>query len=214
MHLPARIPVALALLLLAPGAGAQSAPPAAVPPPALKSDSAGPPAPAPAPRRPRAISAEAAAALAATAPKYSPPPKPPEKKPDEELPDLREIDKPKNTIIRLPKFVVQEPKPPVFRERDIYTSKGLAEIAMKRYLTETDRVLNRFRLPFLTMTNEERALMMYAEDERLKNMGDFADRANMIQQSDAAAGLYIKKEVDKTFLRTSDFGYQGSGPRR
>lgn len=214
MSLFRRIPVVVAVLVGAAPARAQVASPAAATPPPANAAAPADSAPAPAPRRIRAISAEAAAALAATAPKYAPPPKPPEKKPDEELPDLREIDKPKNTIIRLPKYVVQEPKPPVFRERDVNTAKGLADIAMKRYLTETDRVLNRFRIPFLTMTNEERALLMYAEDERLKNMADFADRANMIQKSDAASGLYIKKEVDKTFLRTSDFGYQGSGPRR
>jgi len=207
------IPVAVAVLVGPTPVRAQVASPTAATPPVAKAAAADDSAPAPTPRRVRAISAEAAAALAATAPKYAPPPKPPESKPEAELPDLREIDKPKNAIIRLPKYIVQEPKPPVFRERDINTAKGLAEIAMRRYLTETDRVLNRFRIPFLTMTNEERALMMYAEDERLKNMADFADRANMIQKSDAASGLYIKKEVDKTFLRTSDFGYQGSRPR-
>lgn len=57
-------------------------------------------------------------------------------------------------------------------------------------------------------------MMMYAEDERLKNMGDMADLANMVQKADAASGLYIKKEVDRTFLRSSDFGWQGGGPGR
>ncbi|MBI5767635.1 MAG: hypothetical protein HZA93_07555 [Verrucomicrobia bacterium] len=163
-------------------------------------------------RRNRAISAEAAAALAAAAPKYAPPPPPPPKKVEEELPDLRETDKPKNNIIRLPKYVVQDRKPPVFTERDLHTEKGLAAIAMNRYLSETDRALNRFRIPFISMSSEQRALMMYAEDERLRKMDDFADRANMVQKSDAASGLYIKREVDKTFLRTNDFGWQGGGP--
>jgi hypothetical protein len=217
MSLSPRLPVALAVLALAPWGRAQSpaAPAPAGTPAALAASPADrlpAPPPAPAPRRNRAISPEAAAALAANAPKFAPPPKAPEPKPEEELPDLREIDKPKNTIVRLPKFVVQERRPPVFRERDINSTKGLAEIAMRRYLSETDRVLNRFRLPFLSMSSEERAMAMYAEDERLKNMSDFADRANMIQKSDAAAGTYIKREVDKTFLRSSDFGWQGGGP--
>ncbi len=166
------------------------------------------------PRRNRVISPETAAAINAAMPKYAPPPPPAPKKAEEELPDLRETDKPKNAIIRLPKFVVQDRKPPVFTERDIHSEKGLAALAMSRYLSETDRVLNRFRLPFLSQSSEARALAMYAEDERLRKMDDFADRANMVQKSDAASGLYIKREVDKAFQRPSDFGWQGSDPRR
>ena len=45
------------------------------------------------------------------------------------LNDLRDIDKPRNGIIRLPNYTVQEKKPPVFRERDIYTREGLADLA-------------------------------------------------------------------------------------
>lgn len=184
---------------------AQTAPPASSAP----ASGSAPPA---APRR-RAISPEAAAALAAAAPKYAPPPKPPEKKPEEELPDLREIDKPKNTIIRLPKFIVQEPRPPVFRERDLNTSKAFTDLVLRRYVSETGLALNRYTLPIIGGGLKAYAMQRYADDERLKNMADFADRANMVEKSDASAGLYIKREVEKTFLRTSDFGWQGNGPR-
>jgi len=171
-----------------------------------------PAAPA-APKRTRAISSEVAAALAAVSPKYTPPaPKPPPT-PEEEQPDMRDVDKPKNTIVRLPKYIVREPKPVIFTERAISTPKGLTDIAMKRYITETDRVLNRFRIPILTMTNEERALAMYAEDERLKNMTDLKETATAASMSDAAAGTYIRKEAQKTFLRSSDFGWNGGGPK-
>jgi hypothetical protein len=165
-------------------------------------------------QRTRVISPETAAALAAAAPKYAPPPPPAPKKSEEELPDLRETDKPRNAIIRLPKYVVQERKPEVFTERDIHSAKGLAALAVSRYLSETDRALNRFRIPLLSISNEQRAMMMYVEDERLRKMDDFADRANMVQKSDAASGLYIKREVDKAFLRQSDFGWQGGDPRK
>ncbi len=165
-----------------------------------------------APRRTRVISPEVAAALAAAAPKYTPPPPPkPAPKPEEELPDARELDKPKNGIVRLPDFVVREKKPVIFTERTIYTQKGLTDIAMKRYLTETDRVLNRFRIPLLTATNEERALAMYAEDERLQNMANLNEAAAAASKSDTAAGTYILKESQKTFLRSSDFGWSKSG---
>ncbi|MBI4623135.1 MAG: hypothetical protein HY736_07950 [Verrucomicrobia bacterium] len=166
-------------------------------------------APSPARKRPRAISADVAAQLAATMPKYTPPPPKPEPKPEEEQVDLRDIDKPKNTIIRLPKYVVQEPKPPVFSERAISTKKGLTDIAMRRYITEADRALNRFTLPLFGISAEARALAMYAEDERLKNMADLDDAANTVSKSDAAAGVYVRREAQKTYLRSSDFGWNG-----
>jgi hypothetical protein len=159
---------------------------------------------------PRAISPEVAAQLAASRPKFSPTPPP---KPEEDLPDLREIDKPKNTIVRLPQYVVHAPRPPIFRERDIYTQQGLANLAMRRYFTETDRALNRFTLPLFAMTNSDRALAMYAEDERLKNMADVADNTNMVMKSDPAAGQKMKDAAQQTFIRWSDFGWQGSGPK-
>lgn len=164
-----------------------------------------------APRRTRVISPEVAAALAAAAPQYAPPPPKPVPKPEDELPDARETDKPANGIVRLPKYLVLEKKPAILSERAVHTAKGLTEIAMKRYLTETDRVLNRFRIPFLTMTNEERALAMYAEDERLGNMANLNEAAAAASKSDAAQGTYILKEAQKTFLRSSDFGWAKSG---
>ena len=167
----------------------------------------------PAPQRERAISPGVAAALAASMPKYAPPPPKPPPVPEEDLPDLRETDKPKNTIVRLPKYVVREAKPPIFRDRDINTKEGLANIAMRRYLTDTDRALNRFTIPlfhpFSTNSlgsNEDRALAMYAEDERLKNMSDVADQNNMVMKSDASAGTKFKGQAQSSFMRWSDMG--------
>jgi hypothetical protein len=169
--------------------------------------------PSAAPRRSRAISSEAAAALAAASPKYTPPPPKPPPKPEEELVDLREVDKPKNTIVRLPKYIVQEKKPPIFRERDIYTAKGLTELAMRRYISDADRALNRFKLPLFGIAMETRALAMYAEDERLRQMSDLNDAAINASRSDPAAGSFIRREAQKTFLRSSDFGWSSGDPR-
>jgi len=164
------------------------------------------------PRR-RPISGGVAAALAAASPKYTPPPPKPEPTPELEQIDLRDVDKPKNTIVRLPKFIVQEQKPAVFSERAIHTEKGLTEIAMRRYITDADRALNRFTLPLFGTSKEARALAMYAEDERLKNMGDLQDAANTAGKSDAAAGTYIRREAQKTYLRSSDFGWASGPPK-
>ena len=202
---------ALAGLGLAGDAAAQTPPPAAASPILAPRTDERPASSTP--RRTRAISGEAAAALAAAAPKYTPPPPPPPPPPEEEQVDLRDVDKPKNTIVRLPKYIVQEKKPPVFRERDIYTQKGLAEIAMRRYSTEADRALNRWTLPIIGMSKEARALAMYAEDERLRNMSDLREAGLNAARTDPTAGDFILRESRKTYLRSSDFGWSSGEPR-
>lgn len=168
--------------------------------------------PPPEPRRyprERLISAGVAAQLAARIPKYAPPPpKPP---PAAEEPDLRDIDQPKNHIVRLPAYVVHAPPPPVFSERAISTKKGLEDIAMKRYMTETDRALNAFTLPLFGTPAGQRALSMYEEDERLKNMADLTEDARMVSATDKAAGVYVKREVQQTFMRPGDFDWKPIG---
>ena len=196
------------------GLGGGTAPAAAATAPAALSPVLAPPAEKPArpsaPKRTRAISPEAAAALSAFSPKYEPLPPKPEPKPEAEPADLREIDKPKNGIVRLPKYIVQEAKPPVFRERDIYTQKGLTDVAMHRYISDADRAMNLFTLPLVGTSTEKRAMAMYAEDERLRNMSDLRDAASAAAKFDPAAGDYIRKESQTTFLRSSDFGWSNS----
>ena len=162
-------------------------------------------------QRHRVISSDVAAQLSAATPKYTPAEQKPKPTPEEEQPDLRDIDKPRNGIIRLPKFVVHEKPPPILKESVVSTKKGLAEIAMRRYLSETYRALNAFTLPLFGASSEERALQMYAEDERLKNMSDLNEDARIISASDKAAGAYVKREVDKTFVRPGEFDWHPIG---
>jgi hypothetical protein len=204
--------VALGMAAILPLGRSQTAPASAASP-VLAAPKAGQ-APAPeSPKRTRPVSSGVAAALAAASPKYTPPPPKPEPKSEEELPDLREIDKPKNTIVRLPKYIVREPKPAVFSERAIHTEKGLTDIAMRRYISDVDRALNRFTLPLFGTSKEARALAMYAEDERLRNMSELEDTATAVSQADAAAGEYIRRESQKTFMRSSDFGWSSGPPK-
>lgn len=197
------------------GAGAVSAQPGVTPAasPVLAPQPAEKAPPPSAPRRTRAISPEVAAALSAAAPKYTPPEPKPAPKPESQLVDLREVDKPKNEIIRLDPMVVRERKPAVFRERDIYTDKGITDIAMRRYISDADRALNRWTLPLFGTSKEDRARAMYAEDERLKNMAELRDAAIDAGRVDPAAGDYIRKEAQKTFLRSADFGWSSGEPR-
>ena len=112
------------------------------------------------PKHERVMSDEVAATLATGMPKYHPPPKAPEPKPEDEQADARDSDKPKNGIIRLPKYVVKEPKPPVFRERDLHSRSEMTDIGLRRYLG-----LNIGNFGGL---NRPVSLLMYQEQERLK----------------------------------------------
>jgi hypothetical protein len=91
------------------------------------------PAPAlsPPPVALRTISAGVAEKLAAVAPKYvaSPAPQPA----SETTPDAREADKPRNGIVRLPSYIVQEEKLPAMKERDMLTPHGRLDLAYKRH---------------------------------------------------------------------------------
>lgn len=197
--------------------GADTTSPVRAPAATISSPVTPPPAPT-APKPGRAVSEEVAASISAGMPKYNPPPKAPEPKPEEEQPDLRETDKPKNKIIRLPAHIVREQRSPVLRERDVNTKAGLAALAERRYLTDVDRALNRWNILGTRSTaggnsTSARALASYEEDERLKNMAELNDDAALVSASDKAAGLYIKREVQKTYTRTEDFGWSGSANR-
>jgi hypothetical protein len=156
------------------------------------------------PRRDRAISGDLAAALSSTLPKYDPP-KPVEKKPVDESVDLREVDKPKNGIVRLADYIVRETRPPVFRDRELATDK--AALAMKR--NAGLRVGNIFG------SNDAIALQMYQEQERLDNMAELTDDARTARRAgDKAAADFISKQSQDTYMRRADFGQVYSlGPK-
>ena len=98
--------------------------------------------------------------------------------------------------------------PPVFRERDINTRQGLKNIAMRRYISDFDRALNLASVPFFKGQAEDRAMAMYAEDERLKTITELNDAADMVSARDKAQGVYIKRDIQNTTMRASDYGWQ------
>lgn len=160
------------------------------------------------------ISSGLASTIQASLPKYQPPPPPPPPEPEEHAaeasPDgategeMGTSDQPKNKIIRLPRYVVQADRPPVFKESEVYTKSGLGKLAAARYLSSLDRnVLNRFTLPIIGITPEQRALMMYQENERLENISDLNnDARSALLSGDKAGAEAIKKERDNAFLRS------------
>lgn len=147
------------------------------------------------PKRARPVSNEVAAALAAVMPKYDPP-KPVEPKSEAELADLRETDKPRNGIVRLPEYVVREKKPPVFRERDLLGEEGRAELAKRKYAG--------LGLSLLPGMNKDVARYMMQEEDRQIDMASFADLARTGSTGDAETRKYYKKLGQETYLRSNE----------
>ncbi len=168
------------------------------------------------------LSPRVAALFAAATPRYSAPPA------AENGLTVRTADgpdQPANGIVRLPDFLVREAKLPTPEE--VRSRKELERWAMDKYLgpeSGFDRgMLNLFTLPQLwrkipvlgqilpcpipAVTNEERAMMHYYEDERLRKMKDLLDLAAMAKRDPGAlGGENLKREVQKTFLRDSGYG--------
>lgn len=86
------------------------------------------------------------------------------------------ISEPKNKIIRLPRFVVEEERPPVFREQDIYTPKALREMVLKRYLSDFGRALNAWRIPIIGGALDGYVMALWEQDERQRIMRDIGDQ--------------------------------------
>lgn len=121
-------------------------------------------------------------------------------------------EEPKNGIVRLPSYIVEGYRPPVFSERDINTNKGLSDVAVRRYLGEVGTALNSFSLPFFGMSKEQYAMMRYEEEERLRNMKETNESIYLLRQTDPVGAERLKRDADSTFIRKGDFNLMnGSG---
>jgi hypothetical protein len=149
-------------------------------------------------KRERPLSRAASDALSAGY-KYSPPPPAPAE-PGPEV-DLREVDRPRNEIIRLPKHVVEGQRPPVFSERSLYSARALRQLAVGRYLPGT---LNAYQIG---KTGQVYATQMYLDDERLRNMDTVNEHIYLYRTAgeDARADA-AQKDYYSTFLRRNDAG--------
>jgi len=150
-------------------------------------------APSTAPETPRAMSPAIAAHLAAQLPKFAPP-KPTEAATSSAAPaDAPETARPRNTIFRLPNYVVQEEKPPAFKERHLLTPTGRLALGLNRYPG-----LRFGSLPIFS--NDGWALAMLEEDHRLERKAEMEDFVTL--GSLPADRAKAKAEVQKAFLRS------------
>jgi len=150
----------------------------------------------------RAVSSKIAADLNLGMPKYAPPTPTPAAAPEAQ--DMRDIDKPKNEIKRLPQYVVRESRPLVFRNRDLYTTEGLINLSFKSHP-------GLLYGNFLGL-NSEVAYQMYLDEQRKANMDDLADTARaMARGGDTAESEYILKASQETFMRPIEETWTGPG---
>jgi hypothetical protein len=106
--------------------------------------------------------------------------------------------KPKNTIIRLPEYIVRDPKIPAIKEREVLTRKARLELARQQHPGSV--IGNFFGL------NNGITLAMLAEQERLDRKREFDDLATLARYSDPASAAKVKHEVEQAFMRERDFG--------
>ncbi len=164
--------------------------------------------PAPVPRTPvdsdgttRSVSPTVAAALASGMPRYNPPtPTPVVNAPA----DLRDVDKPRNEIPRLPSFVVRDTRPVVFTQRQLSTKEGLVSLSYKLHPG----------LGFgnILGLNDAPAYAMYLEQQRQEEIADLTDTARAVGRGgDKGESQYILQETQDTYMRTPDWSWSGPG---
>ncbi len=156
----------------------------------------------------RTVSSKVAAALSMGMPKFSPPT--PTPTPAAEPEDLRDIDKPKNEIHRLPKYVVREARPPIFRDRDLFTMDGMLDLTMKRH---AGLIVGNFLGLNSNPKPGSPAYQMMVDDQRKENMDDLTDTAHAISQGDSAGASYILQQTQSTYMRGGgDWDWSATGP--
>ena len=104
--------------------------------------------------------------------------------------------RPRNTIIRLPNYIVQEEKPEAFKERNLLTGWGHLQLAYKRFPGLHIGSLPKF-------SNDGIAFFMLEEDYRLERKAEMEELVTVV--TDPAQRAKAKKAVLETFIRTDEF---------
>jgi len=153
------------------------------------------------PKKERVISSDLSKSLSSGI-KYNPPPPP---KPEVEDVDMRDVDKPRNQIIRLPKYVVEAKRPPVFNDRNLYSQEMLRRLAYKQYTSAFSRnLLNRYHI--FGQGDIDYAMMQYEAAERQRNIAEMDDKVSMYRVSgDNAEAATLKDDTQRSFMRRTDY---------
>lgn len=150
----------------------------------------------------RAVSPDTATLLASTAPKFVAP-----KKESSEATDSSPVvvkpaeqeaaadrDQPRNTIVRLPEFVVPEDKAPAFKERETLTPAGRVAMAFRRHPG--------LRILPLSALNRRPGLEMLEEEERLERISELADLNSLQFISEPPAAAKSRRAAEAMLIRS------------
>jgi hypothetical protein len=148
----------------------------------------------------RAVSPQTAALLQAATPKFAP-----AAAAATPAVQSREPDKPRNGIIRLPPYHVREPRPPVFKEREILSLDGRLKLALKKFPGV------RLNPLFFLNSNDGIALAMLEEEYRLQRISEAADLTGLLWIGNDDTYREVKKQVEQLTLRRIDWVSTG-GP--
>lgn len=152
----------------------------------------------------RVVSSKVAAALSEGMPKYSPPTPTPTPVPETEEQDMRDVDKPKNQIKRLPKYVVHESRPPIFQKDALLTDAGKVELYIKEHPG--------LRIGNLWGLNSSIALAMARDEQRLSAISDLQDTARaMARGGDADESKYIMQATQDAYIQNAPL-WSWNGP--
>jgi hypothetical protein len=160
----------------------------------------------------RIQSSELNDAVISSIPKYSPP-KPVVAKADDDPTAAQDPDKPRNGIIRLPKYVVHDSTPPIFTKKDVLTPTGRDDLAMRQYIMDTNGMPT-FAAYMAKQLFQANASQQYADAERASNISSLRSDANAAALSgDMAESKFIREQSNDTYLRRSDWGPIGSSTK-
>jgi len=158
--------------------------------------------PEPAPPRQRAISPRLSAVITAPLPKYE---SAADGRTSRGAGRLAPEDRPKNNIVRLPDYIVREPRLP--DDAEVLADQGRGIIAMRQYLGDSDGLfrgyLNAFTLgelwqkipalgripfvPFGSVANQELALEVYDRVERKRRLQELMGLEALARQAENPA---------------------------
>jgi hypothetical protein len=114
-----------------------------------------------------------------------------EKPPTQPVLALSDLPPPDKDVFRLPAYIVQEPKLPAFKERELLTPKGKIDLALKRHPG-----LRFGSLPFFS--NNGIGLAMLEEEFRLERLHEMADLMTLLP---ASSQKDLKPTLQDTTIR-------------
>jgi hypothetical protein len=143
----------------------------------------------PAGARERPVSAATAERLATVAPRFAAP-----ESTAAPAPEVVEPDKPRNTIVRLPRYIVDEPKVRVPQDYAVLTERGRLDLAFRRHPG--------LNFGPLSILNAPIGLAMVEEEQRLDRLAKIAELSVFLGFSGTPLNGDVRRLIQQSFVRS------------